>query len=62
MAADFANTFLYERAQIAAAQNKPWILEETGKDVGGLLFFFTDLHIDAVSCARPVNALPHVPA
>ena len=62
VAADFANTFLYERAQIAQAQNKPWILEETGKDVGGLLFLFTALHMDATSCARPANAHPHLSA
>ena len=33
-AADFASNFVYERAQIARAQNKPFILEETGKEVG----------------------------
>lgn len=32
-AADFASSFVYERAQIARAQNKPFILEETGKEV-----------------------------
>lgn len=60
VAADFANTFLYKRAQIAHAQNKPWILEETGKDVRGLPLLCTDLHIKPASCARPVNSLPNV--
>lgn len=31
--AEFANTFIYSRAQIAQALNKPFILEETGVDV-----------------------------
>ncbi len=33
VASDFANMFVYERAQIAKAANKPFILEETGKEV-----------------------------
>ena len=31
--AEFANTFIYSRAQIANAIGKPFILEETGMDV-----------------------------
>ena len=33
VASDFASMFVYERAQIAKAANKPFILEETGKEV-----------------------------
>lgn len=33
VAGDFAKQFVYERAKIAHAQNKPFILEETGKGV-----------------------------
>ena len=31
--AEFANRFIYSRAQIAEATGKPFILEETGMDV-----------------------------
>ena len=31
--AEFANSFIYSRAQIAHAIGKPFILEETGMDV-----------------------------
>ena len=34
MAADFATDFIHQRAKIAQAANKPFILEETGKAVG----------------------------
>lgn len=37
VAADFATGYVYERAQIAKAANKPFILEETGKAVSHLL-------------------------
>jgi hypothetical protein len=33
VAGDFAKHFVYERAKIAHAQNKPFIMEETGKGV-----------------------------
>ena len=33
VAADFATDFIYERAKVARAANKPFILEETGKAV-----------------------------
>ncbi len=33
VAADFATDFVYQRAKIAQAANKPFILEETGKAV-----------------------------
>ena len=33
MAADFATDFVYQRAKVAQAANKPFILEETGKAV-----------------------------
>jgi hypothetical protein len=33
VAGDFATQFVYERAKIAHAQNKPFIMEETGKGV-----------------------------
>ncbi len=33
MAKDFAEMFVNERAKVAKALNKPFILEETGKDV-----------------------------
>ena len=60
VAADFANTFLYERAQIAQAQNKPWILEETGKDVRGLIFSFFMLCTQVLPlAARPVDNSSH---
>jgi hypothetical protein len=33
VAKDFAEKFIHERASMAKALNKPFILEETGKDV-----------------------------
>ncbi len=40
-AAEFANSFIYSRAQIANAIGKPFILEETGMDVRSLPHPFT---------------------
>ena len=37
VAGDFANIFLYARAKIANAIGKPWILEETGMEVRGVI-------------------------
>ena len=33
VAADFATDFIHQRAKVAQAANKPFILEETGKAV-----------------------------
>lgn len=38
VAKDFAEMFVNERAKIAKALNKPFILEETGKDVSPSLY------------------------
>ncbi len=38
VAADFATEFVYQRAKVAQAANKPFILEETGKAVRPLFF------------------------
>ncbi|BDA44582.1 probable mannan endo-1,4-beta-mannosidase 1 at N-terminal half [Coccomyxa sp. Obi] len=59
--AEFANSFIYSRAQIANAIGKPFILEETGMDPRGYAVYRPDFYKALFSAAQRSNAKAMMP-
>ncbi|EIE21346.1 glycoside hydrolase [Coccomyxa subellipsoidea C-169] len=59
--AEFANSFIYSRAQIANAIGKPFILEETGMDVNAYPLYRPDFYTYLFSAAQRSDAKAMMP-
>ncbi|CAL8463202.1 g2736 [Coccomyxa elongata] len=59
--AEFANSFIYSRAQIAKAIGKPFILEETGMDPSVYPIYRPDFYTELFSAAQHSDAKAMMP-